>query len=340
MNKTTLLCAVLMLILSLASCNAAKNGDGTADTTTPAAQTTANESTKAPADTAEYVIDPIIFDDFGLEGVYERDEAGRPVLWKYSGGYISRCEFEYSGERITEKRTYYVAAGGEEFGFERNAYEYDGEGRISKSTFYDINGERFTHTVYEYGGGKGHIRATTYDAAGEIYSTVENEYSEDGVLITMRSEIAVSGITVERRYDAESGIIMTEETFRSAGGEYYLSSSKEYNEKGDETLCRNYTPDGQLSYEGVYTYLEDGKLHREQYFNGDGTVSVEESRYDPAGRVTQRCVLDKDGNIILRSVFEYEGDSLDPSKRTDYDSSGSVISETELDSNVPMPFAD
>ena len=208
--------------------------------------------------------------------VTEYDDKWQIVSAKiYLNGEIS-SELEYSYNEDSSLVT--VKTRSRLYGESVSEYrqEFDGEGRLSKSSSYN-EGELVGSTEYSYDAEGRETELVSRDPNGEIYSKLKYEYDKKGNLIYYTVETSGYTLKQEHSYDKDGHIISTK-TYRND----ILESRAEYT-------------------------WEDNVRHGSSYDAEDKLTGTSHALHDDFGNVLLEDSYDKLGTQQLITRYEYIG---------------------------------
>lgn len=210
-----------------------------------------------------------------------------------------------------------------------DVFNYDGEGRLLRSSRYAADGTVLSEGYYEYAEGEdGEVYLAVFTELYEDGTRCRNEYDPWEDLISWfrygGDGAVLSEVHYEYTHDAEGVSHMVKSTDLHPDGTQYIS---EYNEYGEQTAWLVYAADGSLQREECTQWEHDaegrrlsqtvwvnGKLTREvryaNYTNGSGWWTREQSvttyyedgskqvtEYNENGGILSATTYDADGNV-------------------------------------------
>lgn len=241
-------------------------------------------------------------------------------------------------------------------GYAREVIEYDSNGRMLKSSYYDKDGSPADFSEYGYS-----TKTVTYDERGR--ETSESYWGKDGTPVNITGPIFAYGYhkletvyeygpmtkMTQTFYNAENEIV---NVLTSSEGETYAKSII-YIQNGEITYTVNYRSDGSI-YENimetkteynskaepittsVYTN-EEGKLLQKNiiYYTINGAEAKKEFySYDASENVTEssKLVFDENGKYKEYETTLYSEDgSVSETYLSQYDNNENIISEVSTD---------
>ncbi len=339
-----LFCIVLsiLLLLSLAGCpaNDAQQTDPTENPTLGSTETTPSTGTTTVPTT-------IPDEPETVELVTAYECGGGSLLGIYAEKY--RMEFAYADDYKsgTVKLTINdVTADGtftcdENYNINKIEVQEDGATILLECTFDDAH--RLTSaksTVLEDGKEPDvrHESANRYDEAGrsvytkqvvpgEMASITETQYNDQGKILrqTMTTEVYMegnAGYTAIVSYEYDENGYTTGVTATDGNGTQTIALAVTHEVKGDEV---HYT----YSLQGIKMMAvveKNGKVIRQETYNGDTVVSVVEIRYDDQGRLIHQTQTTSQPNYSFTSTSTYT-----------YSQSGRLIERTQTRSDDSVP---
>lgn len=212
---------------------------------------------------------------------YEFDSAGKPVNQKVyidDGGMFAFVEYDGDGHVI--RSTYYDYATGEIQGREES--EYDGDGNVVKTVSYDADGSAVFWGEHEYDGSGHKVKDSATYAYGQ-HSFIEYEYDGEGKMVR-----------------ETHGFTMDGEAYQGNVCEY------EYDSDGKKIKMTQFNGEGDMMAYHEYEYDDAGKNTRESSYLADGSVwFCLESEYDKKGNITKETSYNADGDMDTWIEYEY-----------------------------------
>jgi hypothetical protein len=168
------------------------------------------------------------------------------------------------------------------------SYEYDDDGNIIKSTWYD-----------SYFGDLEATHLYKYDSEDRVIEVI-SQFGEQG---SPGSEDITS-----IKYD-RCGNFIEEDTFDSESVLIHKWTGKYEGSKLMESV--SYDSDGSIRDKNEYKYNEDGQKIEEYYYDSKLSLTWRETfQYDNDGNVIESASYNGNGSLVVRAVYEeYEFDS-------------------------------
>lgn len=184
--------------------------------------------------------------------------------------------YKYEGDRLIEELFYSTSR----YLCQKKLYEYDGNGRLYYSKYFEINGELLWESFYKY------------DKKGRKREWICNHYSLD------------DKSTWRYHYDKKGRKSITECDSTLAGYGFY---KYKYDENDNIIEEAYYEKPNKLDHIAVYTYNEKGKKIKFEIVSGDGTSG---------GYVLY--VRDKRGNLLESREYDRRLLNIDKSEYNKY----------------------
>ncbi len=153
-------------------------------------------------------------------------------------------------------------------------YEYDKDGKESRSIIRYIDGTIVSYADSEYGKDGNKTKEVRYNPDGSVDSWTTYEYNQ-------------KNCTKQVTYAADGSVTG------------YIKS--EYNKDGNKTKEVSYNPDGSVNYWTDYEYDQNGNRTLELLYNGDGTLyCYNDYEYDENGnKISEKYYeCDENGKVI------------------------------------------
>lgn len=268
--------------------------------------------------------------------VYEYDENGYVLkMTQYSAvgvktGYTEYFENttyanKYAGRRRTES---YFSDGSLSY-----IYEYNKNGKTTKSENYSSNGKLWSAEENEYDESGNLIKSSSYDADRKFTSYSVYGYNESGKRIKI-SKCDGSGTLTEYTEIKRDGKYVLSETVYDADGnktEYteYLENTPDYNTYSRTKRYERYE-NGKLAE--LREYNEDGRMTKLISYDGEGnkklyeeyvTLKVKHNGYEGTTTDTKTREIYNDGKLEHRTEYEY--DENGNGKTHEYDKNGNLL---------------
>lgn len=265
---------------------------------------------------------------------YERSDVweyiGKHGVWyTYNTDGSMRVQYDY----MYYRRTALFSGNDDYFESNLNSYEYDSEGRLIASDYYEI----------EYHP-NGQIKQVKYELGDLI---AQNEYTSDGSLVCTKL-INSEGRQVYRdeyTYDAAGNATIC--VGYSADGTARTQWERTFDENGNETSVKVYTWAGETAFRRVSAYDANGNLTGYKEYCGDGSLSFyKENTYDENDNILTSVSYSGDGQIMGSSEWTYDADGRETfmaeydgegqalySRESEYDAAGNRVEFTENDPN-------
>lgn len=273
--------------------------------------------------------------------VYEYDENGYVLKnTRYSANgvktgykeYFENTTYanKYAGERRSES---YDSDGSLSY-----IYEYNKNGKTTKSENYSSNGKLRSAEEYEYDESGNLIKSSSYDADRKFTSYSVYGYNESGKRIKI-SKYDGSGTLTEYTEIKRDGKYVLSETVYDADGnktEYteYLENTPDYNTYSRTKRYEKYE-NGKLAE--LREYNEDGRMTKLISYDGEGnkklyeeyvTLKVKHNGYEGISAVIKTHETYNDGKLEHRTEYEYD-ENGNRTKISEYDGEGKLIEYTE-----------
>ncbi len=254
---------------------------------------------------------------------YEYDAYGRLIS---STEYIkernteetNKYQYEY---KFFNGRLYRVLANGKEL------YAYDDKGRlksastlrggaIKSKTEYDENGNKTLELKYGFAG-----KLQSKIAWENCEKTLEEKYNSGEIQQrtvwengnkTLKEEY-LNGVLEKKtvwKYNEKGKTSLCEAyTINADKTALILSSKKEYDENGSETLRISYDADGTVKNRLEKTYDANGKITLMVSYDGNGELTGKsESTYNADGKLLTEIKDDGSGNVTSKQEYGYDSD--------------------------------
>lgn len=267
--------------------------------------------------------------------VYEYDENGCVLkMTQYNAGgvktgyteYFENTTYanKYAGRRRTES---YFSDGSLSY-----IYEYNKNGKTTKSENYSSNGKLWSAEEYEYDDDR-RVKKLSYDSERKLTGYTVYEYDENYIL----SETSYDGDGNKTKYTE----YVEKTSYYNRGDDTYQKIEKyengaltsrdeyEFDENGKRTKLISYDGNGNKTGYTEYVVI---KTNRNGY-ESEGSYIKASENYDEAGKTTGRTEYEYDENANKTKVSRYAGDGkLIEYTETKYDGEY-ILSEGIYDGN-------
>ncbi len=175
----------------------------------------------------------------------------------------------------------------------------DSEGTLLSKEVYNEDGLKIEYVGYDYYG------------SGEVDSKTAYEYDENGNLVKMTD---LMGQKTVHTYTYDENGNKTEETWSRENGQGQKTEFV-YNEQGDVTEMKYYTPDGTYDFSRTreYTYDDQGNITSEIGYEKytDGSADLHQfhvtSKFNEDGKLVETGNVREDGYRYSYTVMSYDG---------------------------------
>ena len=224
----------------------------------------------------------------GLVTVYllEKKENGK-------GAALQTCKYDAAGNLVEQERGGY-----------RYTYVYDQNNRNIEWTRHRTDGSVHQHNTYQYDEkGNEILRVEDYS---EYHFEYKSTYNEKGQLIeVVCTRNGEHFDTDTYAYDDQGRVVEYKD------GTMYVYR---YVYDGKTTRKQDLNKDGTVYSENVYTYDDNGKLIKEEYFEEDKLSHYYEYTRNDAGKLLEKCEYDMEDGVA----------ELDSKVVNTYDSNGNL----------------
>lgn len=200
----------------------------------------------------------------------------------------------------------------------------DMDGRTRRISGYDADNVLTWYITYQYDAKGRMASAISYDSSGTQREQLDVVYDENGRCIQ------------EIEYNSQDGRLIRTEIFYDSNGSSYryrsvgvdgmfYSDLENYTDEDGNSIAKHYDENGNLQSISTWEYdPATGKGIRVVDQNAQGEiVKIQENSYNEAGLLEKISILDKDGNVFLYTIFEYD-ENGQLIHETDYDATGAV----------------
>lgn len=203
----------------------------------------------------------------------------------------------------------------------RSEYVYDDNENLERVNYYSPEGAIDNVDEYDLDGNI--IKTIFYDESGNETSTMENEYVNGNLVKATRYNMGLLDYVYEYDYNQNNARIRASVTYSE--GDAMVTSEGESDANGNIIVERSYDENGNVMAVNEYDYDGNGNVIKITVLSADGTsMGSTENEYDKYGNITKECGYSSDGSLEYTLEYEYE-----------YDTKGNVILETDYyDGNV------
>lgn len=190
-------------------------------------------------------------------------------------------------------------------------YEYDDQGRLTKTTETIPGNDTPTIKVYTYGS-NGKLASKAYFYGEEASDSMTYTYDADGKLILLHENIPSDGNQYDTVYTYnDKGQLVSEsedKTNRNGQKTHRRDKTYTYDEKGRVISSTNVYADDNYTYQYQWTYDDLGNLTKQVYARGASPDSMRESIVEHTG---YKAFYLPDPHVVLDEVLKSFQPELD-----------------------------
>lgn len=302
-KKTAGVLAATIVLTGFTACNNAVNTQVTED---PFASSF--EFTSVASESSETVVTTTTAETEAFKGY-------RMINVYLNGDLVSVQDYDADGNMTRDK---YLGDDGKTFFF-----EYDENGNMTKDSTVNLDGAVESMKVYEYDASGNLIKTTFYNGDGSVGSSYECVYDESGFLV-MKTVYSAGDLQETLFFENDAYGNCTKQAQRDADGQIYeIKYEYEYDAYGNITKMTTYRG-GELHGWEENTYDEKGNLTCEKEFSPDGDVRTWiEYEFNEDGKMTVQTIYSFDGQIFQIIMYGYDSNGLAIS--TKFNSEGEIV---------------